>query len=155
MRPDRAHLTTRRGAGWLTVACVVAACTGSNDSTPVPIEERTTSPLTAAEARIFLRDSTLSQAGEDMVRHVYLRDDGSMTGLAINPKDKGRLRVEGRWIVAEDGRFCPVWDGPWIEGATGCAMVFRYGDDYVFAFTEGEEPVDIRRTRVAGNAQKL
>jgi len=121
------------------------------------IVERGAPPLTAAEVRAYLRDTTLSFEGEERVWHAYLREDGSMTGISIGKKDRSSERANGTWEVRPDGLFCRRWDNDWSRGATGCAEVYRYGREYLFVHKSGGqgEQTEYRRTRAPGNTQGL
>lgn len=145
----------------LVLAGLVSGCSESIEN-PRPVArdgdivERGAPPLSAAEVRLYLRDSTLSFEGETRVWHTYLREDGSMTGVAIGKDDRSVERVNGRWEVQPDGLFCRTWENDW-DGGTGCAEVYRFGDDYLFVHRTGAqgEETEYRRTRKPGNPANL
>ena len=100
-------------------------------------EEDELPSLSAAEVRIFLSDSTLSHQGESRRWHVYLREDGSMTGISTALKTRDRYEQRhGRWFVLEDGQICREWDSDWGGGEIGCANVTREGSVYTFVSTD-------------------
>lgn len=150
-------------AALLLAGSVATGCSdGIEDPNPAAtgadIVARGTDPLTAAEIRIYLRDSTLTHTGETRDWHVYLAPEGALFGLGVNREDRSEVRATGRWTVVEDGLLCREWDNDWGGGIAGCARVYRYGEDYVFvarSAAEGEEPREIRRTRRAGNTRNF
>ena len=154
-------------AAALAAALALAACASDSVEDPNPVAtdsdivSRGADPLTAAEIRLYLRDSTLTHVGETRDWHVYLSPDGQLSGVGIGRDDEGRLRSRGTWTAVSDGAdglICRRWDSDWGGGLEGCATVYKYGDDYVFVQRggpEGEPPREIRRTRRPGNPERL
>jgi len=152
-------------AGWRIAALALAAlglagCSEIGEPEPVAegtdIVDRGVSALTAAEVEIYLRNSTLSHAGETRDWHVYLAEDGTLRGVGLGREDRSRETARGVWRVTPDGLICRQWDGDWGGGLAGCARVYRYGDEYVFVADGAEgEAQEVRRTRRPGNVQKL
>ena len=117
-----------------------------------------TDPLTAAQIRLFLQDSTLTEAGEERDRHIYLAPDGRLFGAAVGRRDRSRREVRGTWTVIEDGLLCRDWQTDWAGDRPGCDRVYRFGDAYLFVSRNtggNEQRREIRRTRRPGNVQKL
>ena len=153
---------------YVTLCCMAALVVGMSacnprigDSEPLTkgadLVDRGTAPLTAAEVEIFLRDSTLRHQGEKRIWHVYLAEDGRLVGHSRDPETEAVERARGTWEVKPDGQICRQWAGDWGGGTSGCAKVYRYGDDYVFAVesAEGGKTEEIRRTRLPGNPLSL
>jgi hypothetical protein len=152
--------------GMAMLAALTAAPTGCDtpnvgESPPVAqgrdLVSRDVSPLTAAEVRAFLQNSTLVHKGSERIWYVYLREDGSLSGRSEIIDSGGIEDSFGTWEVFEDGRICRQWSGDWAGGGRGCAAVFRYGDEYLFVNADpgdGEER-EIRRTRLPGNPKRL
>lgn len=146
---------------WAVLTAAMLLALAGCDSAVNPTEEvvksedlvdRDVPPLTAVETRVFLRDSTLRHEGDRRVWHVYVAPDGRLVGHSRDKETGGVERALGTWQVMDDGRICRQWSGDWAGGDTGCAKVYRYGDDYVFVGTEGDETgTEIRRTRLPGN----
>jgi|SRR6056297_684792 len=153
MRGLRAHFLAAAALG-------LSACNGPVSPTePVAaggdVVSRPVPALSAAEVRLFLRDSTLSHRGEARIWHVYLGEDGSMIGFSRDLETKATERTTGRWFVLEDGQFCREWSNDWGGGAFDCAAVYRYQNDYAFVPAGSGEETQLRRTRRPGNAENL
>ena len=145
----------------LLAAGLLAACESSDldldGSSPAEGEDlvdRGIKPLSEAQVRVFLSDSTLSHAGEDRIWHVYLAKDGMLYGLSETP-DGGEERARGSWFVQPDGQICRQWNGDWSGGTQGCAQVYRFGSQY--SFVPDGTPLEeaIRRTRTPGNSENV
>ena len=151
----------RRSLGALIAAAGVVGCGPLGvDPEPLPTDadvvERSAPPLTAAEIRLFLRETTLTHQGETRRWHVYLREDGTMSGLAVGLEDETRERSNGTWRVTDEGLFCRQWESDWGGGRSGCAEVFRFGKDYVFLPPDaGPDAEGHRRRRAPGNTMGL
>ncbi|MEM1344160.1 MAG: hypothetical protein AAGI34_06215 [Pseudomonadota bacterium] len=135
---------------------LLGACEQPREGPPTS-EELGVPPLSAAEARIFLRDATLTFETEERTRYLYLREDGSMSGRSVDPKTKGADQASGFWQVDEDGLLCREWSNGWERGASGCAKVYRFGDNYLFVHESGGlgEETEYRGKREAGNTEGL
>ncbi|MEO1468248.1 MAG: hypothetical protein AAFV86_04270 [Pseudomonadota bacterium] len=155
-----------RPTGFLSLAVAAMLLAGCEDgiknsegdplfgSTVPDLVDRPISPLSPAEIELFLRDSTLSYEGENRTWHIYIHEDGTLHGLSVTP-DGGQERSRGVWNVNERGEMCRVWASDWGEGQKGCAKVYRFNTDYVFA-PEGTEIEDgIRRSRSPGDPFKI
>lgn len=113
-------------------------------------------PLSAEEVRIYLGDSTLSYESENRRWHIYLRKDGSMTGVATALKAREQYeRVNGRWFVLESGQLCREWNGDWGGAEIDCAQVYREGNTYLFVVNTADGVVEHRRNRRGGNPEQL
>lgn len=152
-----------RSTGAALALLAVAACTDDvADPNPAVIDkdivDQGTQALSAAEIRIFLRNSTLTHQGETRDWHVYLSEDGRLGGVGISREDESRVTARGEWTVVEPDVICRQWYNEWGGGREGCARVFKYGDEYVFierGTPEGEEPDELRRLRRPGNPEKI
>lgn len=156
-------MTIFRIAGIALSACILAGCEGSTGvltSTEsglvkgADLVDRDIKPLNATEVRVFLEDSTLSYQGELREWFAYLARDGVLYGLS-KTAEGGEERARGTWIVQEDGQICRTWEGDWSGGDEGCAFVYRFGSQYVFA-PEGT-PLEgaIRRDRTPGDSARI
>ena len=130
---------------------------GRPDPTPSApdLVDRGIPPLTAAEIRIYLRDSTLVHEGSSRVWFTYFRDDGSVSGYSEVPDNGGVEQARGTWQTTDDNQICGLWENDWSGGEFRCAEVFKYGDDYVFAPPPGSEGKEVRRRRIPGNPKNL
>lgn len=139
------------------LAAALSACkTGpdilqSNDITTEAIP-----PMTAAEVRIYLQNSTLQHEGDERVWHVFLTEDGRLIGHS-QVKETGAVeRATGAWEVLSDGQICRQWDSHWGGGDQGCGYVRRERDVYIFTGQDADGgEVSVRRTRLAGNPMNL
>ena len=108
--------------------------------------------LSAAEIKVYLSNSTLSHQGNKRKWHIYLGDDGTLRGLS-ETEDGGKERARGTWKATPEGLICRQWDNDWGGGQNGCAKVYQYGNEYVFAATDATKSgqKEFRRTREPGD----
>ncbi|MEM6943218.1 MAG: hypothetical protein AAF416_07785 [Pseudomonadota bacterium] len=146
-------------AGLALAACDLPQVVDGTDDGSLPegeaITESPRAALNPTEIEVFLRDSTLSHQSDELVWHVYLGRDGSLTGLARGEDGRQVQRARGRWEVTEDGFLCRQWDGSWGGGASGCAQVYQFGTDFVFVVPGATIEDGIRRRRTPGDSQNV
>ncbi len=139
----------------------LAACEDPDfyDDAPPPnsrgLEPGEVPHLTAAEARIYLTDSTLVHRDDDRTWTVYVDPTGELRGLSESRgPDGGAIRARGEWRIEPDGLVCRVWEGVWHTEDEGCAYVRQQGQNYLFAPVESPDDPLVRR-REAGNPRGL
>jgi len=123
-----------------------------------PLTSPANPSLTSAQILAFLRNSTLVHEDDEWRWNVYLREDGSMVGIAELIETPGTTNsANGTWEVLADDKICRQWDKDWGGGDFGCATVQREGEDYIFTPVDAGEgaPNTLRRTRLAGNPLSL
>lgn len=153
-----------RAAAGILLAAMLAGCETADLTPPEQkivtsndqIVSRGPRPLTAAEIRIYLANSTLSHVDGDRTWHVYLLQDGEMIGQSTT-KDGAIERNRGTWSVrseGESGLICRQWEQDWGGGRSGCAKVYQYGNEFEFAPEGAADGVSdgIRRTRTPGDS---
>lgn len=120
------------------------------------VVDRGIAPLNAAQIRAYLSNSTLSHQGEKRIWHIYLDPDGRLWGLS-ETEDGGKERARGSWEVKPSGLICRQWDSDWGGGKSGCAEVYQYGNEYVFAAAGSADggQKEFRRTREPGDPYKI
>ncbi|WP_285671267.1 hypothetical protein [Paralimibaculum aggregatum] len=163
----RTHAAARQPRGMTVLAGLLAlglaACTDPDFyDTGVPVtsgtkaeEEVPLGALTAAEVRLYLRDSTLIHRTDDETWSIYVSEDGSLRGIVeTNAAESASTQASGSWEVTEDGLFCRQWSGRWDPDDTGCASITRTGEVYAFTPVEPGGRA-YRRLRKPGNTKGL
>jgi len=147
-------------AAAMLTSLALAGCDTTRVGDPEPVTQgsdlvdRGTPPMTAAEVRIYLSDSTLEHEGDTRIWHVYLGADGVLRGTSTDKETGGIERARGTWEVTPAGQICRQWENDWAAGLAGCATVYRFRQEYLFVpVTEGVE--EFRRTRLPGNPMNL